>query len=227
MITDLFETACCEGVSERTAHFYRAHLDHFRQWLGNYARDVLSARPVHLHLYTRDLQKDYAPNTIRQRLSVLRRFYQFLADRDDVPHSLPDHLYPPSPVRRKWPSVNLLESHPVDLSDPTGRGYRNQAILALHLAHRMPSTEIAALTVGECRVYDNLTGWVYVAKRQQTITLRMPSYWYLRAWLDVRDVLNLLSNALFPPLPANGDDVALSPRGVRYVINSYLKEVHA
>ncbi len=220
---EIFKDALPDDLSPRTLKCYHNDIQHFLEWLDNrsvHCGSPLCATGDDLGRYCEHVQHNYSYNTARRRLGTLRRFYTALAARGVVYEDLPDAIEIPSTDRSSRPSVAIMDTTPVDLSDRTGRGYRNQAIIGLALGHGLPATEIAKMHCDDVVILDNLTG-ILTRNDGRLVNLSMRTPRYLKAWLDVRRVLGINSPYIFTTIPPGRGH--LSPRTVRDVISMYLK----
>lgn len=197
-------------VSRATRVAYLTDASQHLQWLRQHDLTPYSVPAPTFDEFTAFLAVRYQPATVARKLSAVRRFYAAL--RIDVGDALQT---PPAPPERSltamWDDLSLPP-----LDDPTGCGFRDRAILALSVLHRLPATAISRLTWPDLDI-DEAPG--LLRYRFDLVTLEARAYRALSGWQRAADILLIESKHVFVTL--HDGQHPLSPRGVRAVINKY------
>jgi len=197
-------------VAPTTRQVYLADAAQHLHWLTNRQHDPRSISHQDLSCYLRWLAARYRPATVARKLSVVRRFYTALHIETGAALQTPEMA--PRPCHTtQWAQITLPP-----LEDPTGRGFRDRAILALAVLQHLPAAAISRLTWRDLDI-DGLPG--LLRHRGNLITMSAPSYEALTGWQRAREILQITTPHVFVTLYNRRHP--LSANGVRAVINKY------
>ena len=202
------------NVAPGTLRGYLIDAEQHVAWLSRHNHEPQSVNRDDLALYPHWLAARYRPSTVARKLSVVRRFYNALHIEIGDALQTPEMTARTTGHTAQWSQIALPE-----LLDPTGRGFRDRAILALAVLHHLPATAISRLTWREVDI-EELPG--LLRHRGNLITMSATSYGALTGWQRACEILQITNRNVFVTLH-NGRR-PLSARGVRAVINKYQQE---
>ena len=210
--------------SPRTVRSYGQDLEAFRQWLddrGVYDLDALSTRDVRMHASDL-LANGAAKSSVARRLSCLRTFLRFCAERGWVRQVMAENVRLPKRDRR-LPRY-LHEEEVAALIDHVGGddfvALRDRALLEFLYATGVRVSECVNLDVGDL---DLSTGFARVlgkGGRERYVIVGRRAIDALRRYLPLRDRMARCS-AVF----INRRGGRLTDRSVRRVLERRIQEV--
>lgn len=198
------------GVAPGTRRGYVGDAEQHVAWLTAHDCEPQSISRDTLARYPRWLAARYRPATVARKLSVVRRFYASLCAEVGDALQTPEMASRPGHATQ-WSQIPLPE-----LLDPTGRGFRDRAILALAVLHHLPAAAISRLTWREMDIAQ-LPG--LLRYRGDLVTMSATSYTALTGWQRACEILQIANRSVFVTL--HNERHPLSARGVRAVINKY------
>lgn len=227
---------------------FRAYLQDTEQHLGwlveqgllvfDEAGAELTATVADLEEYRSWLVARYAVSTVGRKLASLRRFYALAQGQGIVAQDPTAELRAPrDPTERhsrvKWYDegvIRRLLALP-DQNDP--KGIRDRAMLVLMAIHGLRECEVVRAQMADLDLDAGEAGQlVVVGKRdkERVIHLVLETREELRRWLAVRRMMHTDAPELFVSMHWGGDPAGhgqgLSTRGVREVVDGYLKRLN-
>ena len=202
------------GLQPSTIATYRRDVVQFFAWLGESPRDCFQITTNDLLEYIEylkhfDCNSDqgaksrYSPSTLRRKMSSIRRFYQVMVSIGVIVKNPAQDLRISIliPINPRKPPIPLtveqtggLLSWP-DLTNP--KGYRDRAMLALMVLAGLASFEVHLLNTADFSRSDGRLQVIWRANKKRELYLPEFSTEILTSWLNVRQLLDPQSSAMF------------------------------
>ena len=212
-----------KNVSKHTILNYSLDLNDFKNFLNETPLekvDYLTLRKYLAHLKTKQLSN----RTIGRRLSCLRRFYRFLFTEGLIKNN-PALLIASPKLDKKLPhflteeeAVRLIEMPPAD----TLLGLRDRAILELLYSTGMRVSELCSLKVADVETIGDTIKVLGKGNKERLLPVGGPAIRAIEVYLSERRKAKKKKDD-FTALFINKNNTRLSDRGVRKIINKYIK----
>jgi site-specific recombinase XerD len=237
-LADFLRLNVAEGdAAESTIRVYLIHIRQFVEWAAGEGVEPALAAHRDLVLYRRWLSEEgYTRATVGTKLAAVRRFYEaakWHGYRDDNPA---EGVKPPREHTSKRDRIlaRYLSREQVkallDAPDAsTDAGIRDRAMIGLMYYHGLRVSEVAALTVGSVVAGDPPKLSIERSKggRDRVVFLIPKTREWLGAWAARRKshVTDETDGALFVSFGVTAAGTPLTPDGIRWVVNGYLKDL--
>jgi integrase/recombinase XerD len=215
-------------ASPATVRVYLSHVRDFCRWCQEQEVELLEADEEAIRDYRAHLIAQYARSSVASHLSVLRRLFDMLTERelrDDNPVvrvRAPRQLSAASETRRWFRLAEIKKLLDIQRQD-SDMAVRDTAIIELMIFHGPRVAEVAGLDVAD---YDHDQVEVVGKGNKHRRLLLIPrTKRAIDAWLAVRArVASPGEDALFVSFSPTDRGSRLSVRGVRFIVDRHLVE---